>query len=199
MLEEFGLEKDFLTALFSSRGDLHTESDWEFSLKCCALIESSINMAIKEVLYDDTYSKCLARMSVSGEPGKAGWLKSAKLIDQTDFNFIKEFFSIRNKYAHNVSNCSKPYLDFVTFEGKGKNWHHLEGPARRDEIFNKINENLRGILSISVYRVVLDLFCNLDRLKNRRIIEKASFAARLTEDQIHEARLLADHLGTIRE
>lgn len=105
---DLGLPKGFVVSLLK-------ENDWSFVIKLHALMESTLNQLIGEIIEPKSLISFVAKLDVSGSPrSKVRLLECAgelepeiNVIDPNEIKVIREISKIRNRLVHNVE-----YIEF---------------------------------------------------------------------------------------
>jgi hypothetical protein len=122
------------------------------------------------------------------------------LIDSIDTDFIEEFSKIRNQYAHSVKNALKGLDEMIKFNGNPSDAYwpkKLCGIAKRTPLFDRIKMGIRQLLAVSVNTVVSDLFNELERFRNERIVCRIEQVEKLSTEEREDADFLAHNIGRL--
>jgi hypothetical protein len=97
--KKLGLPGDFFK-------NLMIHDDWSFVIKLHALIEASCTSLIIYHLDEPELVPIISRLETSnGDIGKLAILKALGLLSENYRKYIRSLSQLRNRLAHNVSNC----------------------------------------------------------------------------------------------
>jgi hypothetical protein len=106
--KDYELPKDFFK-------NLYYENDWSFVIKIHSLLESVISSLILYHLNEPSIGKIISRLELSNpKTGKIAFLKSLKLVGESNQKFISSFSQLRNNLVHKVENISFSFDEWIS-------------------------------------------------------------------------------------
>lgn len=105
--KQIGLNSDFFKNLLD-------EDDWSFVIKLHALIEALITSLLVFHFNEKKLSGIFSRIELSNKTtGKLAFMKELDLLSDEDIKFIFSLSELRNKFVHNIENCSVTLRDWI--------------------------------------------------------------------------------------
>jgi hypothetical protein len=121
---------------------IQTDPDFIATVKTYAVIEPMLNdlisarpptpiLALAAAEPDEGFQAFVAGLSIGGRVGKVTLAKSLGLITEERARFIEGVASVRNRYAHNVKNMHRSFVDILAEvqRGNGKIVQQVTGIA----------------------------------------------------------------------
>ncbi|WP_327211989.1 hypothetical protein U8Q06_20880 [Rhizobium beringeri] len=106
---------------------LHSEPDYMMVIKIIAAIEPTVNDLIaagmskggglggtpNRILFAPVTDFAVDRLLLSGRAGKLELARRLDMLNKRDIAFAQSVAEIRNRYAHNIKNASRNFIDLV--------------------------------------------------------------------------------------
>ncbi len=107
--------------------DLHREPDYIMVIKIIAALEPTVNDLIagglskggglggvpNKITFAPVADFAADRLQLSGRAGKLELAQRLGMLDDKDVAFAGAVSAIRNRYAHNITNASRQFIDLV--------------------------------------------------------------------------------------
>jgi hypothetical protein len=104
--ESLGLDQAFMDHLFEA-------DDWSVMILSWALLEASLNHAIRKEIENQAVVGFVLDLPLGGGKGRVALAKDLGILDERQVRFIQTFTTIRNAFAHGVHRFNWTIESFV--------------------------------------------------------------------------------------